>query len=207
MTIARSLWALGLIALLAFAGSPPASAQEGYRINPGDVLAVEVLQDPSLNREILVLPDGSISFPFAGTIRAGGRTISQVQAALIQGIASNFAVPPNVFVTVRQIDAGELEELEEDETISVFFLGELANQGEAPLPPGTTFLQALSRTGGFSNFAATHRIQLRRTDPISGEQTVREIDYRSIMRGAIPLQPIVLRDGDIILVPERGLFE
>jgi polysaccharide export outer membrane protein len=58
------------------------------------VLAVEVIQDPNLNREVLVLPDGSISFPFAGTVAAGGLTTGQVQAQIAQGISPNFAVQP-----------------------------------------------------------------------------------------------------------------
>jgi protein involved in polysaccharide export with SLBB domain len=80
-----------------------AVAQDGYRIRPGDILAVEVVQDPNLNREVLVLPDGSINFPFAGAVQAGGLTTGQVQAQIAQGIAPNFAVQPSVFVNVRQI--------------------------------------------------------------------------------------------------------
>ena len=57
---------VGLI--ISLVSATGAFAQQGYQIRPGDVLSVEVLQDPSLNREVLVLPDGSISFPFAGKV-------------------------------------------------------------------------------------------------------------------------------------------
>lgn len=186
-----------------------ATAQDGYRIQPGDVLAIEVLQDPSLNREILVLPDGSISFPFAGVLPAGGRTIGQVSDALSGGIASNFAAPPNVFVTVRQIQprAAATGGAAVPRTIEIYFLGEVNNSGPVAIPPGTTLLQALSRAGGFSNFAALHRVQLRRTDPATGHQFVSEIDYRAISRGARLSEDVVLANGDVILVPERRLFE
>ena len=50
-----------------------AAAQSDYRIQPGDTLQIEVLEDPNLNRSVLVLPDGSISVPLVGTVRAGGR--------------------------------------------------------------------------------------------------------------------------------------
>jgi polysaccharide export outer membrane protein len=184
-------------------------AQNGYRISPGDVLAVEVLEDPSLNREVLVLPDGSFSFPFAGTLRAGGLTIPQVEAAVTQGIAPNFASEPNVFVTVRRIEPDEpLPALRQEElAIEIYFLGEVNSPGPTAIPPGTTFLQALSFSGGFTPFAAQRRVQLRRTDPHTGRQYVSEIDYRAIASGARLSQDVELVEGDVILVPERRLFE
>lgn len=187
----------------------PAWAQNGYRISPGDVLAIEVLEDPSLNREVLVLPDGSFSFPFAGTLRASGLTIDQVNAAVTQAIAPNFAAEPNVFVTVRQLRSTESlsDATATVPTIDVFFLGEVNSPGPAAVPHGTTFLQALSFSGGLTPFAAQRRVQLRRTDPHTGEQYVSEIDYRAISRGARLNRDIELIEGDVILVPERRLFE
>lgn len=78
-----------------------AQAQSDYRIRSGDVLQIEVLEDSSLDRAIVVLPNGQISFPFVGTLRAGGRTIGQVQASLRDALAPNFAAPPTVFVGVQ----------------------------------------------------------------------------------------------------------
>jgi polysaccharide export outer membrane protein len=187
-----------------------AAAQDGYRIRSGDVLAIEVLQDPSLNRELLVLPDGSISFPFAGVIQAGGRTIGEVSDTLSAAIAGNFATPPNVFVTVRSLrdvprtgTGGPAAPA----TITVYFMGEVANPGARELPHGVTFLQGLSQSGGLTNFAAERRIQIRRTDPHTLQQSVSTVDYRALSRGARLSQEIRLMDGDVILVPERGLFE
>jgi len=204
----RSMKAL-ILALVAVFLANAAIAQSTYRISPGDVLSVEVLQDPSLNRELLVLPDGSISFPFAGTLRAGGRTIPEVQSAIADGIASNFAVAPNVFVTVRQsqpraaVATGPVAPA----TIEVYFLGEVNQPGARDMPTGTTLLQALARSGGFTNFAALKRLQLRRTDPTTGQQSISLIDYRALADGARLSKDIVMADGDVILVPERKLFE
>ena len=52
-----------------------AQAQSDYRIRSGDVLQIEVLEDPSLDRAVVVLPNGQFTFPFAGTLRAGGQTM------------------------------------------------------------------------------------------------------------------------------------
>ena len=194
-----------LIALVATAFATGAFAQSGYQIRSGDTLQIEVLEDPSLNRSVLVLPDGTISFPFAGSVRAAGRTAGAVDAAITAGIASNFASEPNVFVTVsslseRVVGVGPA-------TMNVYVMGEIASPGEKQLRRGTTLLQALAETGGFTAFAAKKRIILRRTNSRTGEQSVSKINYKSIADGAAVGGDIVLRDGDVIIVPERRLFE
>lgn len=199
----RIFLSLLVIFITAF-GIQSAMAQDGYRIRAGDVLSVEVAQDPNLNREVLVLPDGSINFPFAGAVQAGGLTTGQVQAQIAQGISPNFAVQPTVFVNVRQVGVptGVARS-----TIDVFYLGEVNAPGLQEVPHGTTLLQGLSLGGGFSNFAATRRIQLRRTNPHTGESSMVTLDYRALSDGGTLRNDPVLADGDVILVPERRLFE
>jgi polysaccharide export outer membrane protein len=202
---------LSVCALLAAAFiTTDVSAQDGYRISPGDVLSVEVVQDPDLNREVLVLPDGSVNFPFAGTVQASGLTTGQVASQIATGIAPNFAVQPSVFVNVRQLadrPAATGGGVIAARTIDVYFLGEVADPGVQEVSPGTTLLQGLSLGGGFTNFAATRRIQLRRTNPHTGETSVVTLDYRAVADGGVLRNDPVLADGDIILVPERRLFE
>ena len=194
-----------LIALVAMFFATGALAQSGYLIRTGDTLQIEVLEDPSLNRSVLVLPDGTISFPFAGSVRAAGRTTGAVDAAITAGIASNFASEPNVFVTVASLT--ERASGTGSARIDVYMLGEIASPGEKQLKRGTTLLQALAETGGFTAFAAKKRIILRRTNSRTGEQSVSKINYKAIADGAAVGGDIVLRDGDVIIVPERRLFE
>lgn len=193
-----------LFAVVSMIFATAAVAQSGYQIRPGDTLTVEVLEDPSLNRSVLVLPDGSISFPFAGSVRASGRSPGQVSDAITSGISSNFTTEPTVFVTVEQLRASTGSS--GPATIDVFMMGEIAAPGEKKLARGTTLIQALASTGGFTPFAATKRIILRRTDA-KGNQSVSRINYKAIADGAAVGQDIRLRDGDVIIVPERRLFE
>jgi len=196
---------LVLAALFAMIFGTAALAQSSYTIAPGDTLSVEVVQDASLNRSVLVLPDGSFSFPYAGTINAAGKTVAAVQDEIRQGIASNFAVEPTVFVSVAQT-VPRTATGTGTATIDVYFLGEFAAPGTKALPRGTTFLQALAAGGAMTSFAAQKRLQLRRTDA-SGRQTVTTFNYHAIANGAAMSHDVVLRDGDVILAPERRLFE
>lgn len=198
-----------LIALLSLMIAASAvQAQDEYRARAGDVLLIEVLEDPSLDRSVTILPDGRFSFPFAGTLRGAGRSVSQLQSVITTAIASNFAAAPTVFVAIqpKERPVPVPGPPPEPETINIYFLGEVNTPGLREVEPGTTFLQAVAQSGGLTRFAATKRIQLRRTGA-GGQQTVRAFDYKALSEGSALAQDPKLRDGDIILVPERRLFE
>jgi polysaccharide export outer membrane protein len=190
-----------LLAVLAvLLAAPMALAQSaGYRISPGDQLAITVLEDDTLNRQLLVLPDGSISVPLAGTIRAGGRSVESVESAIADRLASNFAVRPSVFVSVVSVD-------ETYGTFPIFVMGQVATPGVVEVEPGTTMLQAIALAGGLDRFAATKRIQLRRSDS-TGQERLYLFNFKAVERGGAIQSMITLREGDVILVPERRLFE
>lgn len=183
-----------------------AAAQNGYAIRPGDTLRVEVIEDSTLNRQVLVLPDGTISFPYAGAVAAAGRSTGQIERTLSSAMASNFAAPPTVYVSVASIPPAKVTERVKP-TINVYLMGEVATPGLKEVAPGTTLLQALSQAGGFTKFAAVKRVQLRRTDPQGGRERVYKFNYKALAAGAALPGSIVLGEGDVILVPERGLFE
>ena len=188
-----------LVALIAVFAATMAAAQSGYQIQAGDTLQIEVIEDPSLNRSVLVLPDGNVSFPFAGSVRARGRTADQVSQAITAGIESNFASKPNVFVTVSTLTltpAGR-----GGGTIHVYMMGEIGAPGEKHMRRGITVLQALAESGGFTKFAATKRILVRRGGKVM------KVNYKAIASGSSAGRDIVLREGDVIIVPERRLFE
>ena len=186
--------------LLVLPGIAPAFAQSaGYRIQPGDQLAITVLEDDTLNRQLLVLPDGTISVPLAGTVRAGGRSVESVEAAIADQLASNFAVRPSVFVSVVTVD-------ETYGTFPIFVMGQVTTPGMVEVEPGTTMLQAIALAGGLDRFAATKRIQLRRADS-TGQQRLYLFNFKAVERGGAIQSMITLREGDVIIVPERRLFE
>ncbi|MEM9433447.1 MAG: polysaccharide biosynthesis/export family protein [Pseudomonadota bacterium] len=195
-----------IILLAAMLFATGAIAQSNYRIQAGDTIRIEVLEDPELNRDVLVLPDGSFSFPFAGNVSAGGRSLSQVQSSIAAAIAPNFASTPSVFASISSLREEEPGAIS-GPTIEVYFLGEVNTPGLIEMRRGTTFLQGLAQAGGFDTFAAQKRVQLRRTNARTGAQRLFVINYKSIANGAALSQNIKLHDGDVILVPERRLFE
>lgn len=206
---------LGLIAAVFIATT--AAAQGGYRVQSGDVLQLEVLEDPSLNRSLLVLPDGTVSLPLVGSVRASGKTIDSLRKSIASALAPNFASEPTVFLTVGQLNPvttavnnaaaqAVASKVRPYGTVAVYVVGEVNTPGRLDVERGTTLLQFLAESGGLTRFAATKRIQLRRADTKTGTETVYQFNYKAVQNGA-KAPVIVLRDGDVIVVPERRLFE
>lgn len=194
-----------VIALLGFLMAvTSASAQTGYTLKPGDVLRIEVLEDPSLNRDTLVLPDGNIALPLVGLVRAGGRGLDAVQAEVTQKLTPNFAAAPTVYVGIAQLAQPQVTTgaAAAPTGVSVFLMGEFTNPGKIAVEPGSTLLQVLAQSGGMTNFAAKKRIQLRRGT------SVYNFDYTQVEKaGTAAGFDTVVSEGDVIVIPTRRLFE
>lgn len=205
LKLLRPLMALVVLTLAASLAAPVAWAQTAYRVSPGDVLQMEVLEDPSMNRALLVLPDGTVSVPQAGTIKASGLSVADVQAAVTAALTPSFAKAPTVYLAIGQLAPRVTGAAAAPRTISVYAIGEVAKPGLIAVAPRTTVLQFLAQSGGFTNFAATKRIQIRRTDANGAEQ-VYQFNYAALLAGA--RAPVLfLQEGDVIVVPQRKLFE
>ena len=104
------------------------AAAQDYQIRVGDTLDVSVLEDPSLNRQVLVRPDGKISLPLAGTFQAAGVTPEALQRAVRGRLAASFVEPPSVTVAVAQLgEAGASDAAVNLATIYV--IGEVRTPG------------------------------------------------------------------------------
>ena len=208
--IVRAACRLAALLLIAL---PLSAAAQGYAVRDGDVLQVEVAEDPSLNRSVLVTPDGTITFPFAGSVDARGRTVAQIREEITQGLAGAFAddVRPTVFVSVARLAIPDPvvprppAQPKPDPTIDLYITGEIASPGLIKAAPGTTILQLIAQAGGLTRFAADSRILLRRLGHYGHTDTY-VFDFDGHRPGAIS-PATVLYEGDVVIVPERRLFE
>ncbi|MEM7470464.1 MAG: polysaccharide biosynthesis/export family protein [Pseudomonadota bacterium] len=186
-----------------------------YKIQPGDTLVLEVLEDETMRRSVLVLPDGSVSLPLAGTVPVAGLTVPQVEALIRGRIGPNYVSLPTIHISVTRLAEprrvtttrarGVGVRSSRIAGISVFAMGELGKPGKLVVPRGTTMMQLLAEAGGFTRFAASSRVLLRRVDARTKKIKSYRINARSMMNGGT--QMVVLQQGDVIVVPERKLFE
>jgi polysaccharide biosynthesis/export protein len=178
-----------------------ASAAGAQSLKPGDSLSISVMQDPKLDRQVLVDSSGQIAFPLAGHIRAGGLTPQGLEHILKNKLKANYK-DEDLDVTVGLTGTTVPEE---DLKPKVFITGEILRPGSYVVRQQTTLMQAIALAGGLGPFAAKRRIMVRRKGG-PGED-IFMFDYRAYEAGQDLEGNITLRAGDVVMVPERGLFE
>jgi polysaccharide export outer membrane protein len=170
-----------------------AAAEEAYKLNPGDVLQISVWKEEGLQQQVLVLPDGDISFPLAGHIKAAGLSPEQLQKVLHTRL-KNFFADPVITVTVVQVGGNK-----------IYVIGQVRNPGEFPANRPTDVMQALSLAGGLTTFAADKDIKVLRRDP-NGKQRALAFNYSAVSKGDQLNTNILLKPGDVVVVPTSGIF-
>jgi polysaccharide export outer membrane protein len=165
----------------------PATATFDYKINPGDIISVSVWREEDLQREVLIRPDGKFSFPLAGDINAKGKSVEQVRQLLTKKL-SRFIPDLVVSVSILAINGNK-----------VYVIGQVNRPGDIPVNPNIDIMQALSIAGGTNAFAQVNDISiLRRTE--NGLISI-PFRYGDVEKGKRLEQNIVLKAGDVVLVP------
>jgi len=179
--------------VMLFALSPDeASAQltvnDEYRLGPEDIVEISVWGDEQLAREVVVRPDGGISFPLAGDMMAGGLTVNELRAKLKERIAEYIPDAP-VTVILRKVEAPK-----------VYVMGKVNNPKVHVMGQDMTVVQALAMSGGLSPFAESGNIIIVRREK-DGTQKVYRFDYDELAEGENLKQNILLKSGDTVIVP------
>jgi len=189
-----------LLALAIILGCVTGAAAQ--TLQPGDQLEISVWQDSKLDRRVIISQDGMIAFPLVGHVRAAGLTPQAVENTLRSKLQRNYTDPLNITVA--------LVSSQDDFAPKIYVTGEVTKPGPYLIKVKTNIMQAISLAGGLSPFAAKKRIQVRRR--IDGVETIFVFDYTAFeagvdVIGTADLGNIDLRAGDVIIVPERALFE
>ncbi len=166
------------------AGEP---AVAGYRLQPGDVLQVVVWKETDLQSEVLIRPDGGISFALAGDMQAAGLTTAELRTELEKRVRK---LIPDAVVTVS---------VKAPNGNQIFVIGKVNKPGDFPLLRPTDVMQALSLAGGATPFASTNKIRVLHRD--GSHQTSVRFRYGDVARGRHLDQNILLQSGDTVIVP------
>jgi len=180
-----------------------ASVAGAQTLKVGDTLSVSVMQDSKLDRTVVVDPSGQIAFPLAGHIRASGLTPQALENILKSRLKDNYK-DESLDITVALLNSAK-DIPEEDLKPKIFITGEILKPGSYVVRQKTTLMQAIALAGGLSPYAAKRRIMVRRKGG-PGED-IFMFDYRAYESGNDLEGNITLHAGDVIMVPERGLFE
>ena len=170
-------------------------AVSSYRINPGDLLEINVWGEERLQRQLRVLPDGTIAFPLVGQMKVSGLLPQQVEAMVTAGLQSQYRGDvPSVTVSVQSPDGMQFSVLGKVQSPGSFTVGRYIN-----------VLEALSLAGGPAQFANLGRVLLitRRGDQL----VTTTIQLESLFEGGASMRDVQranivqVMPGDIIIVP------
>jgi polysaccharide export outer membrane protein len=171
---------------------PPGPPEEGFVLGPEDVIEVVVWRTPDLSRQVIIRPDGKVSLPLIGDVPASGMTADQLASDIVERFKA-YKENPSVSVNVLEVNS-----------YYVFVVGEVNGPGKLPLKSYTTILQALSLSGGFTQYASRNDIQIIR-NVTNAEGKIKElripIRYDDLISEEGSLYNLTLKSGDTIIVP------
>ncbi|MFL6646989.1 MAG: polysaccharide biosynthesis/export family protein, partial [Sulfurifustaceae bacterium] len=156
-------------------------------IGPEDLLEIAVWHEKDLQREVLVRPDGWLTFPLVGSVQAAGKTTAQLQKEITTRL-KKYMPDPVVTVTIKKIQG-----------LKVFVIGKVGKPGEYVVGRYVDVLQALSLAGGLTPFAKENDIKIVRKQ--GGREQIIPFDYSQVKRGRNLEQNIRLQAGDVVMVP------
>lgn len=169
---------------------PPPRQVLRYRLEPGDRLAIKVFNQPDLDQEVPIRPDGRISLSPLGDVQAAGLTVEQLDASVTAALARQFKAP-RVTIFVREF-ANQ----------NVYVGGEVDDPGLVPLRDGMTSVMAIFQAGGFLATAQRTNVLVLR-DVGEGRAEVMRIDLENVLGLGRP--DLVLEPYDVVLVPRSKI--
>jgi protein involved in polysaccharide export with SLBB domain len=178
---------------------PPAThappLQGTYLIQPGDTLDVRFDQNPELDEQPTVQPDGKISMLYAPSLEVAGHSMEEARAALTQAYAKELK-QPGVEVAIK----GPV-------TWRIYVGGEVTSPGgftgTGPLP---TLKQAIDRAGGILDSGDGEKVVLLRSQPGQTKKAYL-MNFSSAAHGKTPAGDTQLAAYDTLFVPRTGVAD
>ena len=184
----KKIFFIILLFSLGLAINADASESESkYRFKPGDEIEISVWKDESLSRQLIVPPDGVISFPLIGDIDANNLSIPELRKIIAVKLSEYV---PDVSVTVILLKVNSQK---------AYVIGKVNRPGEFPINMDTNVMQILSMAGGLNPFASEGSINILRQQKNSLMKI--PFDYKEVQKGKNLDQNIILKRGDVVVVP------
>ena len=167
--------------------SPAVQAASSYYVGPGDVLEISVWRDETLSRVLIVPPDGVLAFPLIGDVQVAGKSVAEIREIIRRKLAE-YVPDASVTVILKTINS-----------LKAFVIGQVKKPGSFPITMETRVMHLLSMAQGLTPFASEKDIHILRymNDKIENIP----FDYRDVLRGNNLKQNILLKSGDVIVVP------
>lgn len=181
--------AILLLALTAFAApinafaqeTAPTQAPKDYIIGPEDILLIITRDMPEASGDFMVRPDGTISFPIAGTLKVSGMTPSKLEQELIKALKKELR-DPVVTVNVRQMRINR-----------IYISGMVSRVNFYDFKPGWRLTELIAAAGGLIMIPERLTATIFRVGQPNMKVSMREVFVEGKDSANVTLQP-----GDVI---------
>jgi polysaccharide export outer membrane protein len=164
---------------------PP--GQDTYLLGPEDAIEISVWKEPELTKQLVIRPDGKITYPLIGEVQAAGFTVKGLQKEISNRL-EKYVTDANVTVILLKA-----------QHYKIFVTGKVNRPGDFVVGRPTTVIQAISMAGGLTPFASPGSIVVLRN--VGGKEEVYPFNYNSVARGQNLEQNRTLMPGDVVVVP------
>jgi len=161
------------------------------QIKPGDTLKISVWKYSDLNANLVVGPDGHISYMYLGDILVAGKTVEDLRQIITEKLDQKYVANPRVDIQI------------ETQLPMVFVVGEVVKPGSYPYQPGLDPLKAVALAGGLTDFAS-FKATIIRTDEV-GKDVQIKADLKKLMKASPDREQYLLQPGDMVVV-KRSWF-
>ncbi|MBR3632498.1 MAG: polysaccharide biosynthesis/export family protein [Elusimicrobiaceae bacterium] len=165
-------------------------SSQSYRLQPGDLIEIQVFQEESMQRTLRINSTGRITFPLVGTLKLGGLSIEDAQNALVRAL-TKYIKNPQVSILVTEYG-----------NKTVYVLGQVQKPAAIQIPPEKqlTVLEAITSVGGFTDIANTSKVRILRLQ--EGKQIALDVDVAQITKQGNKSLDVPLLPGDVVFVPQ-----
>ncbi len=161
--------------------------QDTYKLGPEDTIEISVWKEPDLTKQIVMPPDGRITYPLIGEIKAAGLTVKQLQTEILKRL-EKFVSDANVTVILFKA-----------QFYKIYVTGKVNKPGEFVVGRPPYVMQAISMAGGLTPFASPGSIVILRN--VGGKEEVFPFNYKEVSKGESLEQNRILMPGDVVVVP------
>ncbi|MGC2692143.1 MAG: polysaccharide biosynthesis/export family protein [Desulfobaccales bacterium] len=158
-----------------------------YLLGAEDTIEVSVWKEPDLTKTLVVRPDGKISYPLLGDLKAAGLTVKQLQAEIQKGLEKYVT---DVHVTVILVKA---------QYYKIYVTGKVNKPGEFLVGQAPTVMRAIAMAGGLTPFASPSNIVILRK--AGDREDVFYFNYNKVSQGESLEEDRLLLPGDVVVVP------
>ena len=170
----------------------PTEGPAPYVLQAGDIIGIRFWDNPELDEEMTIRPDGMISMPFIDEVEAAGRTPNELDEELTRLYQQELA-RPTITVIVRDAVGQQ-----------VFIGGEVGENGVYDMRGKLTVFQAIQMAGDFKPTAYRAEVLVIRTRP-DGTRIARTLDLNPVLSGANPNADMLLQAWDVVFVPRKKI--